>query len=106
MPILSPGSGFNNLYLCRYSDADDHIDLKLPERITWNKENKDVGVEWILINDALDRLVLDETATFVLGGTHLTRYEAEREIRAVATPFGEIPVTLKLLRGQGDAGCP
>ena len=49
---------------------------------------------------ALAQMLLKETTTFGLRVQRATRYEAQRETRTVATPFGEIRVKLKMLAGE------
>jgi uncharacterized protein (DUF111 family) len=49
---------------------------------------------------ALCDLILRETSTLGLRVNRVWRHEAGREIRNVATPFGEVPVKLKLLDGR------
>jgi len=49
---------------------------------------------------ALARLLLEETSTFGIRVQPIERYEAEREKRAVHTPFGQVDVKLKILDGK------
>jgi uncharacterized protein (TIGR00299 family) protein len=49
---------------------------------------------------ALARILLEETTTFGMRVQPIARYEAEREMRKVPTPFGEIDVKLKILEGK------
>jgi uncharacterized protein (TIGR00299 family) protein len=49
---------------------------------------------------ALARILLEETTTFGMRVQPIARYEAEREMRKVLTPFGEIDVKLKILEGK------
>ncbi len=55
---------------------------------------------------ALARLILAETSTLGLRVQPVYRYTAEREFRNVSTPFGEVPVKLKLLDGRAIQAMP
>ena len=49
---------------------------------------------------ALAQIILKETTTFGMRVQPIGRYEAEREMRQVSTPYGEIDVKLKILDGK------
>ncbi len=55
---------------------------------------------------ALARLILAETSTLGMRVQPVYRYTAQREIRSVSTPFGEVPVKLKLLDGRPIQAMP
>lgn len=55
---------------------------------------------------ALARLILAETSTLGLRVQPVYRYTAQREFRTVSTPFGEVPVKLKLLDGRPIQAMP
>ncbi len=55
---------------------------------------------------ALARLILAETSTLGMRVQPVYRYTAQREIRTVATPFGEVPVKIKLLEGRPIQAMP
>ncbi|HEX9018837.1 MAG TPA: nickel pincer cofactor biosynthesis protein LarC [Anaerolineaceae bacterium] len=55
---------------------------------------------------ALARLILAETSTLGLRVQPVYRYTAQREIKQVATPFGEVPVKVKLLDGRPIQAMP
>ncbi len=55
---------------------------------------------------ALARLILAETSTLGLRVQPVYRYTAQREFRQVSTPFGEVPVKLKLLDGRAIQAMP
>ena len=48
----------------------------------------------------LAQIILKETTTFGMRVQPIGRYEAQREMRKVSTPFGEIDVKLKILDGE------
>jgi uncharacterized protein (TIGR00299 family) protein len=54
----------------------------------------------------LAALLLNETSTFGLRVQPFARYEAERLIQTVETPFGPVPVKLKILDGNVIAASP
>jgi len=54
----------------------------------------------------LARLVLAETTTLGLRVQPIYRYEAQRTERLVATPYGDVPLKLKLLDGQVVQAAP
>jgi pyridinium-3,5-bisthiocarboxylic acid mononucleotide nickel chelatase len=51
-------------------------------------------------------LLLSETSTFGVRVQKIHRYEAERQIRMVATPYGNLPVKLKILQGKPVSAAP
>jgi len=55
---------------------------------------------------ALAGLLLRETSTFGVRVQPAYRYEAEREIRCVQTPFGEVGVKIKIIGGQKLQAAP
>lgn len=55
---------------------------------------------------ALARLILAETSTLGMRVQPVYRYTAEREIQKVMTPYGEVPVKLKLLDGRPIQAMP
>jgi hypothetical protein len=55
---------------------------------------------------ALAEVLLRETSTLGVRVLSTYRYEADRETRAVQTPFGEVPIKLKILDGQAIAASP
>jgi pyridinium-3,5-bisthiocarboxylic acid mononucleotide nickel chelatase len=55
---------------------------------------------------ALARLILSETSTLGLRVQPVYRYTAQREIHTVTTPYGEVPVKIKLLDGQPIQAMP
>jgi uncharacterized protein (DUF111 family) len=55
---------------------------------------------------ALARLILAETSTLGLRVQTVYRYTAQREMHTVTTPFGEVPVKVKLLDGQPVQAMP
>jgi uncharacterized protein (TIGR00299 family) protein len=55
---------------------------------------------------ALARLILSETSTLGLRVQPVYRYTAQREIHTVMTPYGEVPVKIKLLDGQPIQAMP
>jgi len=54
----------------------------------------------------LARVILEETTTFGMRVQPIGRYEAEREVRKIATPYGAIDVKLKLLNGKAIQAVP
>ena len=48
----------------------------------------------------LAQIILKETTTFGMRVQPTGRYEAQREMRKVSTPYGEIDVKLKILDGK------
>lgn len=55
---------------------------------------------------ALARVILAETSTLGMRVQPVYRYTAQREIKKVATPYGEVPVKLKLLDGRPVQAMP
>ena len=55
---------------------------------------------------ALARLILSETSTLGMRVQPVYRYTAQREIQKVMTPYGEVPVKLKLLDGRPIQAMP
>jgi len=55
---------------------------------------------------ALAHLVLSETSTLGLRVQPVYRYTAQREFRTVSTPFGEVPVKLKILDNRPIQAMP
>lgn len=55
---------------------------------------------------ALARLILAETSTLGMRVQPVYRYVAQREIQTVTTPYGDVPVKLKLLDGQPIQAMP
>jgi uncharacterized protein (TIGR00299 family) protein len=55
---------------------------------------------------ALAHLILSETSTLGLRVQPVYRYTAQRETRSVSTPYGEVPVKLKLLDGRPVQAMP
>ena len=55
---------------------------------------------------ALAQLILAETSTLGMRVQPVYRYTAQREFSKVSTPFGEVPVKLKLLDGRPIQAMP
>jgi uncharacterized protein (TIGR00299 family) protein len=55
---------------------------------------------------ALAHLILAETSTLGLRVQPVYRYTAQREMHTVSTPYGEVPVKVKLLDGQPVQAMP
>lgn len=55
---------------------------------------------------ALARLILAETSTLGMRVQPVYRYTAQREFRKITTPYGEIPVKVKLLDGRPIQAMP
>jgi len=55
---------------------------------------------------ALARLILTETSTLGIRVQPVYRYTAQREIQHVTTPYGDVPVKLKLLDGRPIQAMP
>ncbi len=55
---------------------------------------------------ALARLILTETSTLGMRVQPVYRYTAQREMKKVTTPYGEVPVKLKLLDGRPIQAMP
>jgi len=55
---------------------------------------------------ALANLILSETSTLGIRAQPVYRYTAQREIRNVSTPYGDIPVKVKLLDGRPVQSMP
>jgi pyridinium-3,5-bisthiocarboxylic acid mononucleotide nickel chelatase len=51
-------------------------------------------------------ILLSETSTFGVRVQKIHRYEAERQIRMLATPYGNLPVKLKILEGKPVSAAP
>jgi hypothetical protein len=54
----------------------------------------------------LARIILTETSTLGMRVQPVYRYTAQREIRKISTPFGEVPVKIKLLDGRPIQAMP
>lgn len=54
----------------------------------------------------LARLILTETSTFGMRVQPIYRYTAQREMKKVTTPYGEVPVKLKLMDGRPIQAMP
>jgi len=54
----------------------------------------------------LAKILLEETTTFGMRVQPIGRYEAQREMRAVQTPYGRVDVKLKILDGQVRQAVP
>ncbi len=54
----------------------------------------------------LARIILKETSTLGMRVMPVYRYTAQREMKRVQTPFGEVPVKVKLLDGQPIQAMP
>lgn len=54
----------------------------------------------------LARIILKETSTLGMRVMAVYRYTAQREMKQVQTPFGEVPVKVKLLDGQPIQAMP
>jgi len=52
------------------------------------------------------RIILEETSTLGMRVQPVYRYTAQREIKMVMTPYGEVPVKLKLLDGRPAQAMP
>jgi pyridinium-3,5-bisthiocarboxylic acid mononucleotide nickel chelatase len=55
---------------------------------------------------ALARVILTETSTLGMRVQPVYRYTAQREIKMVPTPFGEVPVKIKVLDGRPIQAMP
>lgn len=55
---------------------------------------------------ALAKLILSETSTLGLRVQPVYRYTARREFRTAATPFGEVPIKLKIIDGRPIQAMP
>ncbi len=55
---------------------------------------------------ALARLILTETSTLGMRVQPVYRYTAQREFKTVSTPFGDVPVKIKLLDGRPIQAMP
>lgn len=55
---------------------------------------------------ALARIILSETSTLGMRVQPVYRYTAQREFRTITTPYGDIPVKIKLLDGRPIQAMP